>query len=91
MNMTPLKHELSPGLNRLQVSGQLCLGHLAFQRGDLMLWLNEDLSKEKAERSVYVALTGETVPYEYPVYLGTALSGDGSFVVHAYEVNQRIA
>ena len=88
--MTPFKYPLKTGDNTLQIPGGLFGCHFAFQHDVPTLWTTANTDKPDEEFHIYVALTGEPIPYDRNRigYMGTAVFGVGSYVVHAYLIEK---
>lgn len=93
------KFPLRTGKNLITAGSRICApnSHVAVQARELQLWTAVDLepagSPEQSEaltQEVYVALTGETLPYEaYRCQLiSTVLMDGGGFVVHAFLIHE---
>jgi hypothetical protein len=60
--------------------------HVAFQRGHLRLWVEVDLDAEKVPHHFEIRMTGgEWAVRPIEVYVGTAMTEDGGYVVHVYQ------
>lgn len=89
-----LKFPLKPGLNEVELPGQICgRPTMDFQRDEMKLWaaVAEVTVAQSLPRKYlfYVALTGEGVPDGYTVdYLGKAGKNDNQFVVHLFQLTR---
>lgn len=77
------KYSLQCGPNEIQLPLKSKFLSAKFQRNELFAWFSVDHSELLANNDIYVAMTGEGLADNLP-YLDTAMSDDGSFVVHIF-------
>ncbi len=61
-----------------------CL-HVDFQNGNLQAWFEVETSEGTEQRQLSVFNTGQSI-WDNLSYIGTAVTEDGSFVAHVYEL-----
>lgn len=93
------KFPLRTGKNIVTVGSRISAPncHVAVQARELQLWAAVDIpqgsdpfNSNAVEQEVYVALTGETLPYASHrcQLIGTVLMNGGGFVVHAFLIHE---
>lgn len=84
--MRVLKYPMHVGMNTLTTPGTSRLVMLKYQDRKLFGWVLESEGEHQGEYEVYIAITGEVVPYNYQYVTSTQteLAG-GYFVVHAFD------
>jgi hypothetical protein len=84
--MRVLKYPLKTGLNTIASPGASKLLYMDWQDNKLYAWVLEHTTDCQDEYEVYVAVTGEEVPYEYHWCCTAQLhTGGGYFVVHGFD------
>ena len=84
---TVLKYQLSHnGRTGISLPANAKLLHVANQQGLIQLWVCVDSNGMWTVRDFLCVYTGFDVVPENAVYVGTAISADGSSVTHVYEL-----
>lgn len=66
--------------------------HVGFQGSRLMLWATVNPDLPDVDYAFYAFKTGEELgsqPLRRDGYVGTAVTADGSYVAHVYELDER--
>lgn len=93
------KFPLQTGKNIVTAGSRICAPncHVAVQAQELQLWAQVEIPKgadplhsNAVDNEVYVALTGEALPYasERCQLISTVLMNGGGFVVHAFLIHE---
>ena len=84
--MRVIKFKLNEGINTIPSNHVLEPKWIEWQGDSFQVWCQEFTQlPTKHPLEVYLAVTGETVPPDYPNYIGTATTPERTFVVHLFK------
>ena len=72
-----------PGVTSIYIDMEAKIIHIGVQRHEIWLWAETDSTRCGVHREFYLAITGESLPWEYGTHVGTVVNND--IVFHLYE------